>query len=434
MYLRGSKWSMNRRRKRTNWFNIVILSLLVLGGAYVNRYVVPNVQPIGVPTSTPTRPPESYITEAQQYFDNGKLLQAIDAYQQAIAAQPDDAATYVALAQVQVWAGQYADAQKSAENALLLNTNNSMAHAVRAWALDFQGNYLEAEAAVKQAIDLDANNGIAHAHYAEILIDSGSFDNIQKAIDQANMALALAPNSIEAHRARGYVLENTANYEDAIKQYNQAIQINSKIADLHMALGRNYKALGVYDQAIAEFQQADALNPADPNPLLYISRTYATVGEYAKAVQYAESAVKNGPTDPYLRGNLGVMYYRNVQWPDALQQLSLVVNGGTSSDGYAIKALPLTSTDSRVSEYYFTYGLALARLNRCGEALQIAQLIVDRVPSDEIAVANANDVVNTCRNNLNATPTPLLSTPGAETVPSETPTPQAETPTPQATP
>jgi hypothetical protein len=61
-----------------------------------------------------------------------------------------------------------------------------------------------------------------------------------------------------------------------------------------------------------------------------------------------------------------------------------------------------------VVEYYFTYALALARLSRCGEALPIANLILGRVPADEIAVANANKVFTICEENLAVTPTPQV--------------------------
>jgi tetratricopeptide (TPR) repeat protein len=436
MYLKGSKWSVMRRRKRPNWFRIILLSLLVLGFATFNRLVVPTIQPPGVPTPTPTRPPESFVTEAQQLFAQGKLLQAIDAYQQAIAARPDDAATYVEMAKVQVWAGKYKEAQASAENALLLNSGSSMAQAVRAWALDFQGDYLKAESGIKDALQLDDKNGLAHAYYVEILVDSylsgnGSFDGINTAIEESQVALSLAPDTVEAHRARGYILEATGNYEEAIREYQAAAAINDNIAILHLSLGINYSTMEVYDQAIEEFTRANALNPGDPNPDLYISRTYAKVGDYAKAIQYAETAVGDDPSNPSLRGNLGVMYYHNLLWRDALQQLSLVVNGGTAPEGEAIDAMELVPNSPRLAEYYFTYGLALARLNRCGEALKIAQTINDRIPSDETAIANAAEVVNICRANAEATPTTDLS----QIEGTITPTPEAtETPEPTATP
>src|SRR5512137_770177 len=141
MYLRGSKWSMSKRRKPLNYFNIILLAVFIAAMAYFDVFIAPAVQPIGFPTMTPTRDPESYITDAEQLFEQGKLTQAIEAYQMAIASRPKDAAVYIALAKVQVWAGKYEDAQVSAENALLLNPNNSTAYAVRGWALDFKGDY-----------------------------------------------------------------------------------------------------------------------------------------------------------------------------------------------------------------------------------------------------------------------------------------------------
>jgi len=424
---------MTRRRKRPNWFLIILLSLLVLGGATFNRYVMVDIQPIGVPTTTPTRPPESYITEAKELFTLGKLSQSIAAYQQAIASRPDDSATYVELARVQVWAGQYADAQESAEKALLLNNNNAMAHAVRAWALDFQGENLEALASIKSALDLDAQNGIIHAYYAEIMLDAylanvGPLNSLDIAIEESVVARTLAPDTIESHRARGWIFENTRNPDEALQEYQAAIAINGNIADLHLALGRTYRSQGINDKAVEEFSLADSLNPSDPTPDLYISRTYANVGEFGKAAQYAETAVRNNPSDPLLRGNLGVMYYSNSRWADAVVQLSLFVNGGQAPEGVIIEHIELVPNDIRLASYYFTYGLALAKLNRCGEALKIAQLLQDRVPLDEYAAANAVEVIDICRANLEATPTPPLPTAEADTAtpaPTETPTPQA---------
>jgi tetratricopeptide (TPR) repeat protein len=418
---------MNRRRKRPNWFRITILLILIAAGIYLDRVIIPSVPQPFVPTATPTRDPESYAVEADALFQEGKLLQSIDTYTGAIQQRPDDPTLFISRARVQIYAGQYADAQTSAEDALLLNPNNSMAHVMRAWALDFQGEYLAAESAIKRALELDPNNAMAHAIYVEILIDSylggtGTFEGIEKAAEESRVALDLAPDSLESHRARGYVLEATANYEEAIREYQAAIAINSNIADLHLSLGRNYRVLGVYDKAVEEFTRANALNPGDPTPDLYISRTYATVGEYAKATQYAETAVTDNPTDANLRGNLGVMYYRNLQWPEAVEQLKIVVAGGATEDNRPIEPIPLAN-DTRIAEYYFTYGLVLARLNRCGEALQIAQQIQARVPTDEIAVANAQEVVIICQQNLAASPTPELLP-----LPTETPVPGTVTP------
>ena len=428
---------MNRRRRRPNYFSWTVLGLVLLFGYYFNQIYLPSQPNPFNATPTVTRSPESYVTEAKELFKNGKLLDAIEAYEQAIKSSPQDPILYIELARIQVFAGLPEEAQANAENALLLNPNNSMAHAVRAWALDFQGgseNNAEAMDSIQEALRLDPNNALAHAYYAEILVDSGSFENYAKAAEESRIAIALDPNLLEARRARAYILEATGsegnNYELALQEYQAAIDLHPSIPMLHIELGRTYLVLQVYDKAIEEYTRANTLNPSDPEPDLLISRAYARIGEFAKALQYAETAVENDPQDAYLHGNYGVMLYRNLFWPEAVTQLRLAIKGGRAENGFEITGIPLVN-ESRVVEYYFTYGLALARTNECGEALQVSQILQSRVPSDENVIAAVDEMVRVCQENLD-NPVLETTTPGAveETAEPETPT---VTPTPTPT-
>lgn len=423
---------MTRRRKRPNFFGWTVFGLVVLFGYYLNQVYLPSKPNPFEATPTVTRSPESFATEAEQLFKDGKLLQSIDAYQSAIKASPQNAALYIALARVQVWAGQYEEAQANAENAILLSPENSTAHAVRAWALDFQGDNDKAMEAITNAIDLDPNNALAHAYYVEILVDSNSFDNYGKAAEESKKALALDASLMEARRARGYILSTLGgegnNYELAVQEYRAAIELSPKIPLLRIELGQNLRMLQVYEEAIQEFTLANTLNPPDPEPDFLISRTYATIGEYTKALQYAETAMKDRPTDPGLHGNYGVMLYRNFLYQQALNELSLAVNGGKTEDGFPIKGLPLTNS-SRVAEYYFTYGLALARLNQCGKALPVAQSLRTTVPNDETVTFAASEIDRICQENLD---NPAVDTPVPATA-EETATVEVATETPAAT-
>ncbi len=109
------------------------------------------------------------------------------------------------------------------------------------------------------------------------------------------------------------------------------------------------------------------------------------------------------PDDASLHGNLGVMYYQNFRWPEAVQQLGYTIYGGTTEEGVEITGIPLVN-DILVAEYYYTYGLALARLNQCGEAITIAQMIQSRIPANETAVSAADEINNICSENLNSPP------------------------------
>jgi tetratricopeptide (TPR) repeat protein len=412
---------MNRRRRRPNYFGWAIFVLVVLFGYYFNRIYLPASPILAGPTVTPTRSPESYATEGEELFQQGKLNQAVDAYKAAINASPQDPALYVALARTQVWAGRYLEAQANAENALLLSPNNAMAQAVRAWALNFQpeknGPALEA---IGAALEIDPNNAIIQSYYVEILTDSG-FDNYGTAAEQSRVALALDPNIVETHRARGYLLASVpdpvpnpdpiTNLEEAVQEYDAAIQINPNLSLLYLEQGQNYRLLSLKEKAVEAFTIANTLNPSDPQPDFLISRTYATFGEYPKALQYADTAVQNNPADSGLHANLGVMHYRNFDYEKAVQELGLAIYGGTTSEGVEVKPTPLTNSP-RISEYYFTFGLALARTNQCGQALQIVQDLQARGSTDEITVDATNRIIEICEENLNSpavdTPTPTL--------------------------
>ena len=412
---------MNRRRKRPNYFGWTVFGLVVLFGYFFNQVYLPSQPNPFEATPTPTRSPESLVTEAQALYEDGKLPAAIKAYQAAINASPENPMLYIAIARVQVFAGKYAEAQENAENALLLNSNNSMAYAVHAWALDFQeGKNDEALESITKALELDPNNALAHAYYVEILVDSGLFENYAKAADESRIALALAPDLLETRRARAYILSATGaeNLEEAIRQYEEAIKINPNIAVLHIELGQNYRALQVYDKAIKEFTLADTLNASDPMPDYLISRTHATTGSYEQALQYAETAVKNDPKNASLRGNYGVMYYRNFFYDEAVEQLGLAINGGRTEDGVVITGLPLTD-DPLVAEYYFTYGLGLARTDQCGEALLIAQKLETNVPDDENVLFAASEITRICQEALDNPAVDTTSTPGADETPTE---------------
>lgn len=414
-----------RRRRRIKPWRILILVVLIVGVLYVNQVIVPTTPPLFIPTPTATRSPETYISEGEGFLAEGKIGPAIQSFEKAIQADPKNPANFVTTARLQIYSGLYSQAATNAENALLLNASNSMAHALRGWALGFTGDYLQALGAIDRAIELDANNAAAYAYKAEILIlqsqeGLGDLGTLDKAVEASRTAEVMAPNSLDAHRARGTVLEFTGNYEEAAREFEAAIAGNPNISDLHLALGRNYRYLQQYDKAVEEFNRANALNPPDPMPDTNISRTYATVGEYAKAIQYALQAVKDTPSDPYMHGNLGQMYYRNREYQSAADSLGLAVHGGLTEDGNEVEGLPLDY--GRVAEYYYTYGLSLARLGECGEALQISQLLVQGVPNDETAVFNADAIIEICQEVADSPIAPQL--PEATATPESTEAPE----------
>ena len=406
---------MSHKRQRANPFRVILLLLVIVGIFAADRLIIPTIPNLFSSTPTPTRPPESYITDAQKLENEGRLTLAITAYKQAVEVDPKNPANYLALTRLYIYTGNYTEAVTQAQNAQLLNPNNDTAMALQGWALSFTGDYIQAEATLKSAMVLNPNNAAAVAYLSEVYIDmlqagQGQLDTSQAAIDLSKKAVEMAPSAIETHRARGLVLEYTGNYTEAVSEFEAAIAINPNIADLHLALGRNYYALLEYDKAITEYTKANSLNPKDSQPESLIASVYLVNGDYAKAAQYAEAALQDNPTDPYLFGNLGLIYWRQGHYQDAVDTLKIAVQGGVTSDGKTVKGLPMDY--GKAGSFYYTYGLALANIGQCNLALQIAQAVATGMRNDEVAVYNAQEVINICE---------LLAKQGATEVPTSTP-------------
>ena len=393
---------MTRRTRRPSFFRIALLLAVIAILLYINQVVVPATPPLFIPTQTPTQSPESYLSEAEELYRSGKISLAIDAYKAAIDVDPANVATFITLARLQVFAGQYDEAIKNTQNALLKNPNNSMAHAVQGWALGFQGKFGEAELAIRKALDLDPNNALAHAYYAEILINQNDFSLVDRAGEESRLARDLDNSLLEVHRARGIVLLNTNNVDEAIEEFKAALAINKNIADIHLYLGVAYKAQGNYSLAEESLLAAYALNPQDTIALTEIARAYFADGRYRQAAQYAEEAVKVEPENPNLHGNLGIMHYKNEEYSKAIPELELAVRGGTTADGLTVEGLPLEY--GRVAEYYWYYGFALARANQCTQAVPVFQAVLNNLQGDEIAIFNANAGIELCQQTLENPP------------------------------
>lgn len=404
MYLSGSKWSMRKKRQRLNPWRIILLLILIGAAIYIERTIVPTLPPPFIPTLTPTRSPASFILEAESLFEAGKLSQAQDAYMQAIIVDPDEPDYYISLARVQIYSNHPEDGETNARNALLIAPNSAMAHAVLGWALDWQGGekLVDARKELERALSIDPNSAIAHAYYAEILMDSAEYDD---ALTEARKAVQLEPNLLESQRSLGYVWEMTGNYDKAAEAYEAALRINPNLSILHLAVGNMYQAQGDIDRAIESYLRAVALDPTDAVPLSWIAKAYASKGDYGVASQYADEAVKQDPANAYLYGNLGRMYYKNNEFEKAIDALALTIHGGYAETGERIEGLQIEPEDYRVVEYYSTYGLALAKMDRCDLAVKIFEALLRGVPDDETTVFNAQEGLAIC-GEKQFTPTP----------------------------
>jgi tetratricopeptide (TPR) repeat protein len=394
---------------------------LILGGVWLFLQLQRGeIEPLFLPTPTPTRTANSYLMEAEALFMAGDIEGAVTAYREAVKMEPD-ARVLAELARIQAYSSsllstdaerfdRLEEALQSIDQAIQLNPDDSQVLGVRAFVLDWYAhNRLvdpersrsllnEAEREAARAFTLDPNNAMALAFYAEILVDQQKWAQAQQYIQQA---AALDPHSMDVHRVYGYVWESLGQYRLAIEEYIKAADINPNLTFLYIFIGRNFRSLDVHNRALEYFERAvninEQLGVKDPYPYIEIAKTYTRDGEFFIAMLNAEKALEFNPFNPNTYAQLGTIYTKARNYEDAQPAFKCAVLGCSAEEnhtairlfgsGVEVEGLPLTS--GTVGFYYLQYASVLAARSRpsenyCPEAHEIMRQVLAVYPDDEI--------------------------------------------------
>lgn len=455
--LSGKTLNFHPTKPRSNPYRILLWAGLVLAaiwlliqarqGAFESPFM---------PTPTPTRAPQSYLLEAQAYFDAGKLddpnsdLDAVGAYQRALAIDPTNALAWAALARIQTYSSSLVstdqqryqrlqEALVSIQKALQLAPDDSTVLAIQALVLDWNASsalitaeqredYLaQAEAAATRAYLLDPENTLALAFYAEVLLDQQKLD---QALQYAEEAVKRDPNLMDTHRVYANVLESLGLYNDAILEYKRAVAITPNLTFLYLRIGLIYRHLQVYDTALEYFDRAAEINERlgvkDPLPYIAIAKVYTQQGYAQTAALNAEKALLFNPTDSDTYGQLGMIYASARNYESALPALRCAVEGCTAEEnttlrevaekfapqddtarllheqGFTFSVQPLPLTNLTVAYYYVRYGSMLQFLHEpengyCQRSLELMAILRNAFPDDPLLMQNVEVNEEACR-------------------------------------
>ena len=419
------------RRPQSNIYRMFLWVVMLLGGVWILQQINRgDIQPLFLPTPTPTRSPESLILEGEANFSAGKIDAAIQAYRAAVDVNPNDAQTWAKLARIQTYSSTFlitnedikarlTKALDSATKAVELAPGDSTTHAIRAFALDWnansdfytseevQGFLRDAEADSLTALQLDSSNTLALVYYAEVLLDQQKWDQAELTVKQA---LAQDDSLMDAHRVYAAVLETFGQYNLAITEWDKAIAIEPNFTFLYIRAGANYRILAfeianrqgidaarpTYEKSLEYFDKAVRINEQihvkDPGPHLSIARTYSQLGEYFIAARNVQTALEYEPTNADIYGQLGIVYFRSRNYEGSIFSLKCATYGCSGEDSCKGRGLercfpdlgenpvdvPGLAISSNTIVYYYTYGSVLSalsrpRANQCGEAISVLQ-------------------------------------------------------------
>ena len=225
----------------------------------------------------PVRPaPEPFIQaanrEAEDFYLKGRfywnkrtpesLNQALEAFNQAIAHDPNYSDAYVGLAdcynllrEFSAMPGNeaYFKAFAAAKKAVEFDQQSSEAHASLAF-VTFWGMWdaADAEKEFRRAIELDPNNVKAHHWYATFLHALSRHD---EALTEIDLARKLAPDSSSILADKGELLWSAGHHEQALQLLKQLETAEPDFISPHVYLRLAYFETGDYPNYIGELKK-----------------------------------------------------------------------------------------------------------------------------------------------------------------------------------
>ena len=148
------------------------------------------------------------------------------------------------------------------QHAAEVTEGNAVAHATLASALAKAGRGDEAREHLKQALMVDHQYAELHFMRTRMAIGQGQ---LKEAAFMVGLELDTRPKDVRTLVNAGLLDMKKDRYDDAIARFDQALAVDPNSIDAHLNLGSIRAAQGRLDEAIAHFEAVVRLDPKDPD-------------------------------------------------------------------------------------------------------------------------------------------------------------------------
>jgi tetratricopeptide (TPR) repeat protein len=249
------------------------------------------------PPSTPSpssadRQAEAYNEQAVQYFHEGRLQDAVAAFQQALRVQPNYTDAHGNLGNIYYYQGRHDEAVASYRRAIALKPTSGTFHSNLGNVLAEQHKFQEAEVACREAVRLQPTDPGSHNNLGNALKGQGKLD---EAAASYREALRIQPNSPDAHHNLGLVLAEQHKHTEAIESYQEAIRLKPDYVDAIAAAAAALVDQKKLDEGIAVAHQALHLQPNCALARWALGVAHMAKDEPLKALSCFEEAARLKP-------------------------------------------------------------------------------------------------------------------------------------------
>ncbi len=241
-----------------------------------------------------TSPAELLLLRAQTLLGLGRLAEAINAFEKAIVAAPENGTAELGLAMALGQSGQNTATLAAARRAIKKGADSAGARYVLGRALFGSYHFDAAEAEFRQALKLRPDDASAHASLAELVwMSTGDVDAATQALEEI---LRTNPRLVDLRITKARLLETAGKSVDAIASLELALDGSPNDLMLRVVAAQISVAADE-DRALAHARKAVEIAPNHHGALaIYVDALFAT-GRYADAASLVTRQIQANSLD-----------------------------------------------------------------------------------------------------------------------------------------
>ncbi|GAB3300762.1 MULTISPECIES: tetratricopeptide repeat protein [Hymenobacter] len=268
--------------------------------------------------------------------------EAMNSYERASLADPNNAQAYVRKGQLNMRARTYNEAKTNFDKAISIDPNYAPAYNALAETYYFAGRYDDALAQFQKYSSLAEKSSTTDAKYASFLYLTKKYP---EALVEIEKVLAKEPKNLTMNRLKAYTLYETGKNDEALaamQQYMQAAQAENKvITEDNVYYGKMLIKGGKTSEGAAIIKKAIDADPKKaPELQNELAQAYLSAKDYPNAIIVYKAKIKaNNGADLTDKVYLGRAYEMNEQFAQADSLYGVVLTERpTYVPGYQMRA------------------------------------------------------------------------------------------------
>ena len=331
----------------------------------------------------------AYVIVGDFYLRNGDLAEALKQYQEGMAADPKQKATYrKRMIEVLMRQNKRAEASDIAAAILKENPKDTDARGLEASLLLDRGEVQKAISELQSVVNAAPDNFVARYNLGRSHVARGEWEQARQ---QFSEAIRLRPDYLPARLALAQLQVMQSEFEQALKSADEILQVDKKngparmiqaaalmgerkyadarrllealrqanpnTPDVDFSLGMLAVKENNLNEAESVFRKAYAANPKDTRNLVGLVETLAGGGHFDQAIQFLQAELAKNPSRIDLQMSLGNIAARAKNYDLAIGQFQTVLN-------------ELDKNSKARGDVYFRMGIALRQKGDLNGSIQ----------------------------------------------------------------